>query len=97
MPETRLSCLLWSAHAPFENLLDPWTFHDRIAAHPDRVQQTQLRGVMTNGGKYISPYDLRVQLVQKALRDHSTLDEKTSLDLAVHVLDALDHIPERSR
>jgi hypothetical protein len=52
---------------------------------------------MSDNGKYVSLYDLRVQLVQKALRDHSELDDKTSLDLAVHVLDALDHIPEKAR
>jgi len=42
-----------------------------------------------------SLYDLRVQLVQNALRDHSKLGDKTSFDLAVHVLDALDHLPEQ--
>jgi Family of unknown function (DUF6307) len=52
---------------------------------------------MTNATKYISLYDLRVQLVQKALQDHSDLDDKTSFDLAEHVLDALDHIPEKAR
>lgn len=52
---------------------------------------------MTDNGKYVSLYDLRVQLVQKALTDHSTLDDKASFDLAVHVLDALDHIPEKAR
>jgi Family of unknown function (DUF6307) len=52
---------------------------------------------MTGNGKYVSMYDLRVKMVQKALREHSTLDAKTSFDLAVHVLDALDHIPERAR
>jgi uncharacterized protein DUF6307 len=52
---------------------------------------------MTSNGKYISLHDLRVQLVQKALKDHSDLDDKTSFDLAVHVLDALDHIPEKAR
>jgi Family of unknown function (DUF6307) len=52
---------------------------------------------MTSNDKYVSLYELRVQLVQKALQDHSTLDDKTSLDLAVHVLDALDHIPEKAR
>lgn len=48
-------------------------------------------------GNYISMYDLRVRLVQKALKAHSTLDEKTAHELAVHVLDALDHIPEKAR
>jgi hypothetical protein len=52
---------------------------------------------MSGNGKYISMYDLRVKLVQKALQDHSTLDDKASFDLAVHVLDSLDHIPEQAR
>jgi hypothetical protein len=52
---------------------------------------------MTSNGRYVSLYDLRVQLVQKAIKEHSTLDDTTSHDLAVHVLDALDHIPEQAR
>lgn len=52
---------------------------------------------MSTNGTYISLYDLRVKQVQKALQDHSTLDDKTSFELAEHVLDALDHIPENSR
>lgn len=52
---------------------------------------------MTDNATYASRYDRRVELVQKALKDHSTLDDKTSFDLAVHVLDALDHIPEKAR
>jgi hypothetical protein len=52
---------------------------------------------MSNDGKYVSLYDLRVQMVQKALQDNSKLDKKVSHDLAVHVLHALDHIPETAR
>ena len=52
---------------------------------------------MTGNGTYVSLYDLRVKMVQKALQDHSRLDDKTSFDLAVHVLDSLDHIPEQAR
>jgi hypothetical protein len=52
---------------------------------------------MTNNGTYISLYDLRVRMVQKALQDHSDLDDPTSFDLAEHVLYALDHIPEKTR
>jgi hypothetical protein len=52
---------------------------------------------MTNDATYVSLYDLRVQLVQKALQAHSDLDDKTSFDLAEHVLYALDHIPEKGR
>jgi len=47
--------------------------------------------------EYISLYDLRVKLVQDTLTKHSTLDDTTSHDLAVQVLDALDHIPEKQR
>src|SRR6266498_1548177 len=62
-----------------------------------RTPQTRQGHPMTNNGKYISLYDLRVKMVQKALQDHSNLDDKTSFDLAVHVLEALDHIPEKAR
>jgi hypothetical protein len=46
---------------------------------------------------YVSLYDLRVKLVQKALQDNSKLADKAAHDLAVHVLYALDHIPEKTR
>jgi hypothetical protein len=52
---------------------------------------------MTTSEAYVSLYDLRVKLVQKALQEHSTLDDKTSFELAEHVLNALDHIPEQAR
>jgi len=52
---------------------------------------------MTSNGTYVSLYDRRIQLVQKALRNHSKLGDKTSFNLAIHVLDALDHIPEQTR
>lgn len=47
--------------------------------------------------EYISMYEQRVRLVQNAMTKHSELDDKTSYELAVHILDALDHIPERRR
>jgi hypothetical protein len=47
--------------------------------------------------EYISLYDLRVKLVQDALTKHSTLGDNASHNLAVQVLDALDHIPEKRR
>jgi hypothetical protein len=48
---------------------------------------------MTTSTAYVSRYELRVQLVQKVLKEHSKLDDKASLDLAAHVVDALNHIP----
>jgi hypothetical protein len=46
---------------------------------------------------YTSLYDQRVQLVADALERHSRLDEKTAAELAVHVVHAIDHIPEKVR
>jgi hypothetical protein len=48
-------------------------------------------------GTYISLYERRVKLVADALAGHSKLDEKTAMKVAVHVLYALDHIPEEVR
>ncbi|WIV57839.1 DUF6307 family protein [Amycolatopsis nalaikhensis] len=47
--------------------------------------------------EYVSVYDLRVKLVQDTLANHSTLGDHAAHELAVHVLDALDHIPEKVR
>jgi Family of unknown function (DUF6307) len=42
-----------------------------------------------------SPYEIRVKLVQDTLRAHSSLDDAAAHGLAVHVLDALNSIPEK--
>jgi hypothetical protein len=52
---------------------------------------------MTSNVKYLSPYDLRVKLVQDTMKKNSKLNDKASFELAVHVLDALDHVPEKLR
>lgn len=46
---------------------------------------------------YISLYEQRIQLVALALTQHSKLSKKDASELAVHVLYALDHIPEKVR
>jgi hypothetical protein len=46
---------------------------------------------------YVSAYDLRVQLVKDTVRKHSNLSEKASLELTEHILDVLNHIPEKVR
>jgi hypothetical protein len=55
--------------------------------------------MMTNqaNGTYIPLYERRVKLVADALAGHSELSEKTAMEVAVHVLHALDHIPEEVR
>ena len=52
---------------------------------------------MSSNGTYVSVYGRRVILVAEALRAHSKLGEKAAKEIAVHVLYALDHIPERVR
>jgi len=47
--------------------------------------------------EYISLYDLRVKLVQDTLTKSSKLGDNDSHELAMQVLDALDHIPEKRR
>lgn len=47
--------------------------------------------------KTLSLYENRVKLVQDTLVAHGQLTDKAARDLAVHVLDALDHIPEKVR
>jgi Family of unknown function (DUF6307) len=46
---------------------------------------------------YISRHDRRVRLVADALTQNSKLSDKAAVALAKHVLDALDHIPEKIR
>lgn len=52
---------------------------------------------MTATVKYMSLHDQRVKLVQGALKEHSNLGDKASFELAVHVLEALDYMPEKVR
>ncbi len=52
---------------------------------------------MKSWSKLLSPYEIRVKLVQETLREHSALDDATARDLAVHVLCALNSIPEKIR
>ena len=46
---------------------------------------------------YVSRYDQRVKLVANALTQNSKITEDVAVELAKHVLDALDHIPEKVR
>jgi hypothetical protein len=44
-----------------------------------------------------SPYEIRVKVVQDALSAHSPLDDAAARELAVHILHALNSIPEKIR
>jgi Family of unknown function (DUF6307) len=52
---------------------------------------------MSSTATYVSIHEQRRALVAAAIREHSKLDEKTAAKVAGHVLDALDHIPEKVR
>lgn len=51
----------------------------------------------TSAVTYVSVYEQRIQLVARALNKNSKLSQKDAADLAVHVLYAIDHIPEKLR
>ena len=51
----------------------------------------------TSTTNHISLYQQRLRLVANALTQHSKLSEKDAAGLAVHVLHAIDHIPEKVR
>jgi hypothetical protein len=44
-----------------------------------------------------SPYELRVELVKDTITTHSKVGDKAAGELAVHVLHALNSIPEKMR
>jgi hypothetical protein len=52
---------------------------------------------MSSNGTYVILYDQRVRLVAAVPTAGSELTEKAAVELAGHVLYALDHIPERVR
>ena len=47
--------------------------------------------------RFRSPYDERLELVKNTLRTYSALDAAVAGKLAVHVLHALNSIPEKVR
>ena len=44
-----------------------------------------------------SPYALRVELIRDTITSHTKLGDKEATDLAEHVLQALNSIPEKIR
>ena len=52
---------------------------------------------MSSPVMFFSPYQLRVNLVRDTIMARSKLGDKAAADLAVHVLHALDSIPEKMR
>ena len=52
---------------------------------------------MTDKAVYVSLHDQRVRLVADALAKNSKLSDDAAVELAVHAIYALDHIPEKVR
>jgi hypothetical protein len=52
---------------------------------------------MIPGTTLPSPYEKRLKLVQETLKKYSSLDDAAAGELAVHVLHALNSIPEKVR
>jgi hypothetical protein len=59
-------------------------------------EQNNARTRMTTS-THVSAYERRLKMVEDVLTGRTELDGKAARDLAVHVLRALDHIPERVR
>jgi hypothetical protein len=53
--------------------------------------------IAANDTQFVSAYDRRVMLVRDQIMAHSTLDEKVASKIAVHILHAIDTMPERIR
>ena len=52
---------------------------------------------MASPTTFRTPYELRVDLVANTITAHSELDDEAAGKLAVHVLGALNSIPEKMR
>ena len=63
----------------------------------ERKCSTEKEYVMSSPVMFRSPYEIRVNLVRDTIMARSKLGDKAAADLAVHVLHALDSIPEKIR
>ena len=52
---------------------------------------------MTSSATFRTPYDVRLELVKDTITAHSKVRDKTASELAVHILRALNSIPEKMR
>jgi len=53
--------------------------------------------LMASPTTFRSPYVLRLELVRDTIKSHTKLGDKEASDLAEHVLQALNSIPEKIR
>jgi Family of unknown function (DUF6307) len=63
----------------------------------ERTRPTEKEKVMASPTMFRTPYTHRLELVRDTIKTHSKLGDKAASDLAVHVLHALNSIPEKVR
>jgi len=63
----------------------------------ERTCSTEKENVMASPITLRTPYVQRLDLVTETIRTHSKLGDKAASELAVHVLHALNSIPEKVR
>jgi len=63
----------------------------------ERTCLTKKEIAMTSPITFRTSYDQRVDLVKDTITAHAKLDDKAAAELAVHVLHALNSIPEKMR
>jgi uncharacterized protein DUF6307 len=63
----------------------------------ERTCRAKKENLMASPTTFQSPYVQRLELVKDTIRSHSKLGDKAASELAEHILDALNSIPERVR
>ena len=63
----------------------------------ERTRPTEKENVMASPTMFRTPYTHRLELVRDTIKTHSKLGDKAASELAVHVLHALNSIPEKVR
>ena len=63
----------------------------------ERTCSTEKENLMASPTTFRSPYVQRVELVRDTIMSHSKLGDKAASELAEHVLQALNSIPEKVR
>ena len=58
---------------------------------------TEKENAMSSPTTFRTPHDLRIELIKDTIKTHSKLGDKAASELAVHVLHALNSIPEKLR
>jgi hypothetical protein len=72
----------------------------RTVGHTEQLNRTcsvEKENLMASPTTIRSPYALRVELVRDTITSHTKLGGKEAGELAEHVLDALNSIPEKIR